>query len=88
MTEKFIYDFKDDGKNRITFEYSPEADEKLRASVENGIPFLYLNRSAMVTLAKILVKMAHGSHSDGFHVHLHSDFNADEPECLAVILSS
>jgi hypothetical protein len=88
MTKQFSYTYNDDSRDRIALEYSPEADERLETSVENGVPFLYLNRSAMITLAKTLIKIANGSYSDGFHVHLHKDFNADEPERLTVLLSS
>ena len=88
MTKQFTYEYEDDGKNRITFDYSPEGDEKMDTSVENGIPFLYLNRSAMLTLAKTLIKVAIGTYSEGFHVHLNKDLNADEPERLVVLLSS
>jgi hypothetical protein len=51
------------------------------------MPFVYLNRSAMITLAKTLIKIAYGSYSDGFHIHVHKDFNADEPERLTLLLS-
>ena len=88
MTKQFTYEYEDDGKNRITFNYSPEGDEKMDTSVENGIPFLYLNRSAMLTLAKTLIKVATGTYSEGFHMHLNKDLNADEPERLVVLLSS
>jgi len=88
MSKQFTYEYDDDGKNRITFEYSPEGDERMDASVENGIPFLYLNRSAMLTLAKTLIKVATGIYSEGFHVHLNKDLKADEPERLVVLLSS
>jgi hypothetical protein len=88
MSKQFTYEYEDDSKNRITFDYSPEADERMDTSVENGVLFLYLNRSAMITLAKTLIKVANGPYSDGFHVHLHKDLNADEPERLVVLLSS
>jgi hypothetical protein len=88
MTKQFSFTYDDDSKDRITLEYSPQADEKIDTSVENGIPFLYLNRPGMITLAKTLIKIANGDYSDGFHVHVHKDFNADEPERLAVLLSS
>jgi len=88
MRKQFTYTYDEDGNNRISFEYSPEADEKLASSVVNGVPFIYLNRSGMITLARILIKMANGSYSEGFHVHLRKDFNADAPESLVLLLSS
>jgi len=87
MTKQFTYTYEEDRKDSISFEYSPDADEKLATSVENGIPFVYLNRSGMITLAKVLIKMASGSYSDGFHVHLHENFDADALEKLVVLLS-
>jgi hypothetical protein len=87
MTKKhFAYDFEEDTANRISFDYSPEADEKLDTLVENGVPILYLNRPGMITLAKVLIKMAMGPYDDGFHVHLSKDLNADLPNRLTVML--
>jgi hypothetical protein len=85
--QRFTYQYKKDGKDSITFDYSPEADERLFTTIDSGTPFLYLNRSGMLTLAKILIKIAEGEYSKGFHVHLSRDFNADNPEVLVVMLS-
>lgn len=86
MKKQFQYEFEEDKKNRITFEYSAEADEKLDTLVENGVPILYLNRSGMITVAKTLIKMAFGPYDDGFHVHLTKDLNAELPDRLTVML--
>jgi hypothetical protein len=86
MKRTFVFEFEEDAKNSITFQYSLEEDETISTSVEDNVPFLYLNRAAMITLAKILIKMAYGSYDEGFHVHLHKDFNADLPDCLTVLL--
>lgn len=86
MKNNFQFEFEEERQNHITFEYSPEADEKLDTLIENGVPILYLNRPGMITLAKILVKMAMGPYDDGFHVNLSKDFNADLPNRLAVML--
>jgi pyruvate formate-lyase activating enzyme-like uncharacterized protein len=88
MSKQFNYQYEDDGKNRIKIEYDSEAGERMQTSVEDGVPYLYLNRAAMITLAKILVKIANGNYTDGFHIHLYKDFNADEVESLVVLLSS
>src|SRR5258708_37755569 len=82
MKKQFQFEFEEEQKNRITFEYSPEADEKLDALIENCVPILYLNRPAMLTLAKTLIKMALGPYGEGFHVHLRRDLNADLPDRL------
>jgi hypothetical protein len=86
MKKEFNFEFEEEKKNRITFDYSPEADESLDTLVENGVPILYLNRPGMITLAKILIKMSVGSHDNGFHVELTKDFNADLPIRLIVML--
>ena len=86
MKKQFQFEFEEERQNRITFEYSPEADEKLDTLIENGVPILYLNRSGMITLAKILIKMAMGPYDDGFHVHLSKNLNADLPDRLTVML--
>lgn len=87
MKKRFRFDFREDLANRITFEYSAEADEKLDVRVQGDETILCLNRPAMVTLAKTLIKMASGPYGNGFHVHLSKDFNADEPVRLIVMLS-
>jgi hypothetical protein len=88
MTKKtFTYEFENEAPNRISFEYSPEADEKLETSVQGEEVVLYLNKPGMLTLAQTLIKIAEGDYKEGFHVHLRKDFNADLPDRLTVILS-
>lgn len=84
----FVYDIANNEHNRITFDYDDEARERLEAKVEGNEVFLYANREGMLTLAKVLLKMAHGSYSNGFHVHLRKDFDASNPETLAIVLST
>lgn len=83
----FAYDFEQDSANRISFDYSPEGNDKIESGIESGNPVLYLNRPGMITLARTLIKMATGDYQAGFHVHLRKNFNADLPEALTVILS-
>jgi hypothetical protein len=88
MTKKtFIYEFEQKPSNRISLEYSPEADEKLETGIEGDGVVLYLNKPGMLTLAQTLIKIAEGDYKAGFHVHLPKDFNADLPDRLTVILS-
>jgi hypothetical protein len=75
------------GSQSMSFEYSPREDEKIDSSIENGAPYLYINRPGMITLARILMKMATGDYVAGFHVHLEKNFDSDLPECVAIILS-
>jgi hypothetical protein len=86
MKRTFVFEFQEEKNNCITFEYSQKADERLDTLVENNIPILSLNRSAMITLAKMLIKMALGSYDSGFHVHFRKDLNADLPDRLIVML--
>ena len=86
--KSFNFEFEDERPNHITFEYSADADEELDTLVENGVPILYANRSALLTLARLFAKMALGEYTEGFHVHLRKDFNADEPDRLIVMLHS
>ena len=86
MAKEFNYKFEVDKPNQITFEYSSEADEKLDVGFQGKTPILYLNRQGMITLAKMLVKMASSPHPEQFHVHLRKDFNADEPESVTIML--
>ena len=85
MKKTFTFEFEEENANTLTFECSLAEDEKLSTSVKNGVPAIYANRSALITLAKLLIKMALGSHVDGFHVHLHQDFNSELPDCVTVI---
>jgi hypothetical protein len=86
--KSFNFEFEENKPNRITFDYSPEADEEFDTAIEDGIPILYANRPGLISLAKTLIKMAMGEYSDGFHVHLRKDLNADEPDRLIVMLHS
>jgi len=82
----FTFEFEEEKHDRLT--YSLEEDETLATSVENGVPFVCNERSAMITVAKLLIKIANGSYSNGFHLHLHKDFNADAPEAVVLMLSA
>jgi hypothetical protein len=84
----FKYEFEQNRHNSISYEFSPEEDEKMDLFMVEGTPFLHLNRSGMLMLAQILIKIAHGDLDDGFHVHLKKDFNDDLPERLVLGLSS
>lgn len=85
---KFVYDIADNGHNKMTFDYDEEARERLEAKIEGDNVVLYANKEGMVTLAKTLLKMAHGSYSNGFHVHLRKDFDASNPETIAIVLAT
>ena len=86
--KRFTFDFEEDRPNRISFDYGPDGDEELDTLIENGVPILYANRPALISLAKLFIRMALGSYKEGFHVHLRKDLNADEADRLLVMLHS
>lgn len=69
--KNFTLDFEDKSPKSIAYEC--EGAERLRTSVEGGVPFVFANRAWMLALAKILVKIGMGEYKEGFHVHLPSD---------------
>ena len=85
MKKTFTYEFEEDKPNSLSYEISMDEDECLDSLVENGVPILYMNRSAMLTMAKLLIKMAGGSISEQFHVHLGKDFGGG-PDALTIVL--
>jgi hypothetical protein len=80
----FTYTIPENKRDAIVFDYDDEARERLDTQVESDKILVFANREGMITLAKLLLKIAHGSYSEGFHVHLRKDFNADEPEILTI----
>jgi hypothetical protein len=51
-------------------------------------PSSILNHSVMITMAKIMIKMANGPYSNSFHLDLHKDFNEDAPDAVVLLPSS
>lgn len=89
MNRKFKFEFEDQSsKNSISFEYDDAVEEKMTVVVENGVPVMYANRQAFLSLAKTFVKIALCDYSDGFHIHLRKDFDGEQPEILRVILNN
>ena len=87
MKRQFIFEFEESQPNGLSYECSLEENERLDTLVEEGgVPILYLNRPAMVTLAKLLIRMSQGSFAEQFHVHINKNFNADEPQQLTIML--
>lgn len=87
MKQEFIYQFEDESEeSTISFEYNEMVDEHLTVKIEKGVPVLYANKSAFNLLAKTFVKLAQGNYKDGFHLHLNTDFDADDSEAIRVVL--
>ena len=53
MKKTFVYEFEEDKPNSLSYEVSLDEDERLESLVEDGTPILYMNRSAMLTMAKV-----------------------------------
>jgi hypothetical protein len=88
VKEKFEFEFEDtSSKNTITFEYDNEVEEKMSVVLENDVPVIYVNRQALLFLAKTFIKIALGKYSNGFHIHLAQDFDADQPEAIRIVLN-
>ena len=87
--QRFDYEFIDESKDSsISYEYSEDFDEQMHVKIEDGVPVLYANKSALGLLAKTFIKLSRCDYKDGFHIHLNNDFDADEPEALRIILES
>lgn len=87
MSQKsFAFDFEDKSPKSIVYEC--EGAERLRTSVEGGVPLIFANRAGMLVLAKLLVKLSMGEYRQGFHIHLRSDFGDDaaQPDALTILL--
>ena len=51
MKRQFNYEFIDESKNSsINYECSEDFDEQLNVKIEDGVPVLYVNRSAFCLL--------------------------------------
>jgi hypothetical protein len=87
MKKTFKLEFDEEGANTLTYECLAE-DERLSTTIENGVPTIYANRSGLITIAKILIKVALGSYANGFHLHIQQNFNEDLPDCLTIMLDS
>jgi hypothetical protein len=82
----FSFYFEDRSPKSIAYEC--DGTERLRTSVEAGVPFVFANRAGMLALAKLLVKLSMGDYDQGFHIHLRSDFSGDatQRDILAILL--
>ncbi|MGA3242116.1 MAG: hypothetical protein ABSG03_38170 [Bryobacteraceae bacterium] len=87
MKREFHFEFEDESSDRaLTYEAAADGSDRLTMAISNGVPTLCGNPSGMLVLARILVQMAQGDYANGFHVHLHDNYDPDKPDCLTVIL--
>ncbi len=47
-------------------------------------PFISGDSEGLVALGKFLIQIGMSEYRDGYHVHIHEDFNADKPEIMAI----
>lgn len=80
----FEYDFEDRSPNTMVFDFSDIEDDRLAFESHGENNILFVNRDAALVLARIFLRIAKGSYENGFHVHLHEDFDADKPLAIAV----
>ncbi|HEU0179566.1 MAG TPA: hypothetical protein VFV58_35480 [Blastocatellia bacterium] len=89
MIKKFEFEFEDlSSRNSISFDYNGEVEEKMSVLCENDVPVIYVNRQALLLLAKTFIKMALGEYPTGFHVHLSQNLDADQPEAMRIVLNN
>ena len=89
MKKQFEFEFEDlSSRNTISFEYDGEVEEKMSVLCENDVPVIYVNRQALLFLAKTFIKMALGEYPIGFHIHLSQDLDTDQPEAVRIVLSN
>ena len=86
MSEKntFAIEFEDLGPSTLSYGISDPPVEKMTTTVEDQLPVIYANRDACKVLAEIFAKLAVGSYSNGFHVHLHENLDVDQKEILRI----
>ncbi|MBW4536654.1 MAG: hypothetical protein KME09_22230 [Pleurocapsa minor HA4230-MV1] len=88
MKRKFEFEFEDQSlENTITFEYDDATEEEIDLCIENGVAVMYANSQALLSMAKLFVKIAICDYQKGFHLHLTKDFDADDKEIFRVILT-
>ena len=88
MAQKsFNFEFEDRSPKSPII-YDSEGADRLRTSVEGGVPFVWANKAGMLALAKLLIQIGRGEHKQGFHIHLRSDFSGDasRPDVLTILL--
>ena len=82
---KFEYEFEFEPNNVMSMDYSEEDDEYLDLIDIGGDQVMIVgNKSGLITLAKVCIKIALGDYDKGFHIHISKNFDADHPDIFAV----
>jgi hypothetical protein len=77
---------KEARKKQIVFEYVERSDEQMRVEIVDGMPQIVANQAGMLALAKLLVTIGAGFHSEGFLLHLRQNFDGEQQEVLRLQL--
>lgn len=77
---------KESRKKQIVFEYVERSDEQMRVEIVDGMPQIVANQAGMLALAKLLVTIGAGFHSEGFLLHLRQNFDGEQQEVLRLQL--
>lgn len=85
MKKQFTYEFEEDEKDKVTFDYSPDGDERFNMAMQSGKPLIHANSAGLLTLARTLIKLALGTYSETHHIQLNKDFNAEKEEILTLM---
>jgi hypothetical protein len=85
MKKTFTYRFDEGRPGSLSYDLSLEENERIESLIENGAPTVYMNRAAMLTLAKLLIRFAEGPYPEQFHVHLTKNFG-EGPDALTIML--
>ena len=86
--KRFEYEFESEAPVTLTIDYALDYDEVLKVDKLGEEAFISGNREGLLTLARLLVKLALGDYPAGYHVHLNEDFDADKPKALCVAIQS
>ena len=85
---RFAIEFEDLGPSRIAYEVTSPPIERAATAIEEQLPALYVNKAACKVFAEVFAKLAVGSYSEGFHVHLYEDFDDSRKEMLRISLTN
>jgi hypothetical protein len=88
MKKSFLYEYKADRHDSISLEFADDRSERLNAyrCETTGEVVINANSIALLSMAKILIKMAQGDYSSSFHLHLREDFDDAKPQVIRIQL--
>ena len=84
---QFERDFEDQGPSRLTYEIASPDRANATVATEDGEAVLYLNEEACKVFAEIFAKLALGTYTQGFHLHVRENFDFDRAEILRISLT-